>query len=65
MTKEGHRSVMLYMIQRTDKLPFRIAKEIDPKYYETFKEVTQNGVEVLVYQSTIKLEDTSRTIGIY
>jgi sugar fermentation stimulation protein A len=64
MVKEGHRAVMLYMIQRTDKLPFRIAKEIDPKYYETFKEVTQNGVEVLVYQSTIKLEDTSGTIAI-
>lgn len=64
MVKEGHRSVMLYMIQRTDKLPFRIAKEIDPKYYESYKEVTQNGVEVLVYQSTIKLNDVDGDIFI-
>ena len=59
MVKQGHRAVMLYMIQRTDKLPFRLAKEIDKKYYETFKEVTKNGVEVLVYQSTIDIYNES------
>lgn len=53
MVKEGHRAVMLYIIQRTDNLPFRIAKEIDKKYYESFLNVTQNGVEVLVYQANI------------
>ncbi|RXJ69352.1 DNA/RNA nuclease SfsA [Halarcobacter ebronensis] len=57
MVKEGHRSVMLYVIQRTDDLPFRLAYEIDKKYAETFEEVTKNGVEVLVYQSTIDLEE--------
>jgi len=56
MVKEGHRAVMLYVIQRTDKLPFRLANEIDKRYYETFKEVTKNNVEVLVYQSSIDLE---------
>ena len=59
MVKEGHRAVMLYMIQRTDNLPFRLANEIDKKYYETFNEVTKNGVEVLVYQSTIDIENES------
>jgi sugar fermentation stimulation protein A len=53
MVKEGHRAVMLYIIQRTDKLPFRIADEIDKKYAEAFNEVTKKGVEVLVYQSDI------------
>jgi len=57
MVKEGHRAVMLYMVQRTDNLPFRLAHEIDKKYYEAFNEVTKNGVEVLVYQSTINLEN--------
>ena len=57
MVKDGHRAVMLYVIQRTDNLPFRIAKEIDKKYDETFKEVTKNGVEVLVYQSDISLDE--------
>ncbi len=57
MVKEGHRAVMLYIIQRTDNLPFRIAKEIDKKYKETFDEVRKEGVEVLVYQSSIDLEE--------
>jgi sugar fermentation stimulation protein A len=56
MVKEGHRAVMLYVIQRTDQLPFRLAEEIDKKYAQTFKEVTKNAVEVLVYQSNINLE---------
>ena len=53
MTLQGHRAVMLYIIQRTDNLPFRLACEIDKKYCEVFNEVTKKGVEVLVYQSTI------------
>ncbi|MGB5920400.1 DNA/RNA nuclease SfsA [Arcobacter sp.] len=57
MVKEGHRAVMLYVIQRTDNLPFTIAKEIDPKYNEALKEAINSGVEVLVYQSEITLEE--------
>ncbi len=53
MVKQGHRAVMLYIIQRTDNLPFRIASEIDKKYNEIFQEVIKQGVEVLVYQSSI------------
>ncbi|MEW6551553.1 MAG: DNA/RNA nuclease SfsA [Campylobacterota bacterium] len=56
MVEAGHRAVMLYVIQRSDKLPFRIANEIDVKYYEKFIEVTAKGVEVLVYQTDISLE---------
>ena len=56
MVKEGHRAVMLYIIQRTDNLPFRLAHEIDKKYKEAFDEATREGVEVLVYQSDISLE---------
>lgn len=57
MVKDGHRAVMLYVIQRTDDLPFKLACQIDKKYCEAFKEVTKNGVEVLVYQSHINLEE--------
>jgi len=32
MVKLGHRAVMLYIIQRDDELPFRLACEIDKKY---------------------------------
>ena len=57
MVKQGHRAVMLYVIQRDDDLPFRLACEIDKKYCEIFKEVAKNGVEVLVYQSAINLDE--------
>jgi sugar fermentation stimulation protein A len=56
MVKEGHRAVMLYIIQRTDDLPFEIAKQIDKKYYEGFIKAQKEGVEILVYQSRIDLE---------
>lgn len=57
MIDQGHRAVMLYIIQRTDELPFRLACEIDKKYCEAFNEVIKHGVEVLVYQSDINLKD--------
>lgn len=57
MVEEGHRAVMLYIIQRTDKADFRIANEIDKKYNEAFEIARKKGVEVLVYQSDITLED--------
>ncbi|MGM0518628.1 MAG: DNA/RNA nuclease SfsA [Campylobacterota bacterium] len=57
MIKDGHRAVMLYIIQRTDNLPFDIAKDIDKKYKETFDKVRHEGVEVLVYQSSINEEE--------
>jgi sugar fermentation stimulation protein A len=56
MVEEGHRAVMLYVIQRTDKLPFKIADEIDKKYSDALIESRKKGVEVLVYQSTISEE---------
>ncbi len=56
MIDEGHRAIMLYIIQRTDNLPFRLAHEIDKKYKIAFDEATKQGVEVLVYQSDIDLE---------
>lgn len=57
MVKEGHRAVMLYVIQRTDKASFRLANEIDPKYKEAFDKALKDGVEVLVYQSHISHEE--------
>lgn len=53
MVKEGYRAVMLYIVQRNDNLPFKIASEIDKKYFEVFQLARQSGVEVLVYQSDI------------
>lgn len=56
MVKQGNRSVMLYIIQRTDDLDFTIAKNIDKKYFDGLKKALEVGVEVLVYQSNINQE---------
>lgn len=57
MVAQGHRAVMLYVIQRTENLPFRLAHEIDKKYAQTFHKANEVGVEFLVYQSDITLEN--------
>lgn len=57
MKKQGHRAVMLFLANREDSGLFRIANEIDSTYDKSLKEAMKNGVEVLVYQSKIDLEE--------
>lgn len=56
MKKEGHRAVMLFVIQREDLKKFKIANQIDKTYQETLTKAQKNGVEVLVYQSGVSIE---------
>lgn len=57
MKARGHRAVMLYIAQRMDSQRFRIADEIDKTYFDTLKLAMENGVEVLVYQNRIDLDE--------
>lgn len=57
MKKQNHRAVMLYIAQRQDTNKFRIANEIDKTYYQTLQKAIKSGVEVLVYQSKISLDE--------
>ncbi len=50
MVAEGHRSVMLFLVQREDCTSFRPAAHIDPTYARTLKEAEKSGVELLCYQ---------------
>ncbi|SDD52353.1 DNA/RNA nuclease SfsA [Kordiimonas lacus] len=49
MVAEGHRAVMLYLVQRGDCLSFAPATDIDPTYAATLKEAIEAGVETLCY----------------
>lgn len=49
MVAEGHRAVMLYLVQRADCLSFAPAADIDPAYAETLAEAIAAGVETLCY----------------
>ena len=49
MVRQGHRAVMMYLVQRTDSPSFVIAADIDPKYAKGLVTARKAGVEVLCY----------------
>lgn len=57
MVQEGHRAVMLYLIQRQDCNGFSIAKDIDPEYANAFQQAIAAGVEILGYDCHISTKN--------
>lgn len=53
MVGDGHRAVMLYLVQRTDCDRFDLARDIDPAYGQAFDAARAAGVEVIVLGTTI------------
>ena len=53
MVKEGHRAVMLFLIQRSDCTSFSVAEDIDPNYAHALSAASNAGVEILVYDCTV------------
>ncbi|MDO9248611.1 MAG: DNA/RNA nuclease SfsA, partial [Phenylobacterium sp.] len=49
MADQGHRAVMLFVIQRTDCDAFAACAELDPKYAAGLIDAAKAGVEVLCY----------------
>lgn len=49
MVTEGHRAVMVYLIQRDDGDRLKFASEIDPNYAAAFSRAHKAGVEALAY----------------
>ena len=52
-----NRSVMVYFIQRMDAEAFRPADDIDPAYGKALRQAVAQGVEVLVYDVHIDLQE--------
>lgn len=50
MVADGHRAVMVYLIQREDCDAFAPADDIDPDYGSTLRDVLGRGVEALAYR---------------
>lgn len=53
MVAEGHRSVMLFVIQRTDCDVFAACHDLDPAYAKGLEKAARAGVEVLCYDCDI------------
>ncbi len=49
MVAEGHRAVMVYLIQRADADAVSLAADIDPRYAAAFEAARAAGVEAIAY----------------
>ena len=56
MVMQGHRAVMVYLVQREDCRSFRPAGHIDPAYARAFFSARTAGVEALCYACTVSPE---------
>lgn len=50
MVREGHRAVMVFLVQRSDAQRFKLSGDIDPAYAAAFHEAAASGVEMLCYK---------------
>lgn len=57
LKKQGFRAAMLYIVQREDVSSMKPAASIDKKYAQLLKEAHAAGVEILVYQCTLSLNE--------
>ncbi|MTI10483.1 DNA/RNA nuclease SfsA [Curvivirga aplysinae] len=53
MVAQGHRAVMVYLVQRPDCNEFRLANDIDPTYKTAFLKAREAGVEAVCYDCDI------------
>lgn len=56
MVRQGHRSVMLYLVQRADAERFTFATDLDPTYAKAFIDAKAAGVEALAWRCRLSPE---------
>ena len=61
MVAQGHRAVMLYLVQRTDCSTFSLADDIDPTYHQAYLDARAAGVETICLSTQISPQEI--TIG--
>jgi len=57
MVEQGHRAVMLFLIQRSDVTRMKPAGDVDPTYASELARAFTRGVEVLAYRCEITPEE--------
>jgi sugar fermentation stimulation protein A len=56
MVEQGHRAVMLYLIQIGSADRFALARDIDPKYGAAFDRARSRGVEAMAWKCMITMD---------
>lgn len=56
MVRQGHRAVMLYLVQRTDCRRFRLAADYDAEYARAYELAKAAGVETLCFGTHINAQ---------
>ena len=56
MIDQGHRAVMVYLIQRGDATRFTLCGDIDPVYAQAFHTARSRGVEAFAYRCAISMD---------
>ena len=59
MARDGHRAVLLYLVQRTDCSTFCVAADIDPAYATAFADARAAGLETHVIGTHISPQGVS------
>ncbi len=57
MVAEGHRAVMVYLVDRPDCTRFRLAADIDPTYAAGFAAARARGVEAMAWACRVTPEE--------
>ena len=57
MAAEGHRAVMVYLVQRPDAETLSITGDFDPRYLAAFRSATAAGVEALAYRCRLSTDE--------
>lgn len=59
LKEKGHRAAMLYVVQREDVEIFTPAESIDKEYAKLLRMAHAQGVEIIVYQCKMEIEEIS------
>ena len=51
--QRGHRTALIFVVQRGDSRAVRPADEIDPEYGRWLRRAAGSGVEILAYQALV------------
>ncbi|MBL8564769.1 MAG: DNA/RNA nuclease SfsA [Hyphomicrobiaceae bacterium] len=57
MVAEGHRAVMLYLVQRGDARSFSVARDIDPTYGRALDSALRAGVEAMALRCRLSPDE--------